>query len=155
MPPPREQATIASLFDRLTDERPMLSRDAPVPSSAQRKNYQDGVARDLTNLLNSRRNEKDIPEEFKYTRESLIAYGIQDFTSAPMDREEIRRSIERTIRIFEPRLARVQVSLVKTGIFQVAFRITCLLRTNAGMEPVVYDADLVKDARRIRVTVGR
>lgn len=155
MPAPREQTVAASLFDRLTDYDPRNSREAPPPRSEQFQNYKEGVARDLTNLLNVRRSDADIPEAFPYTRESIAAYGVQDFTTAPIERDEIRRSIERTVRIFEPRLSRVQVSLIEAGVFNVAFRITGLLRIITGLEPVVYDADLPKDARRIRVISGR
>jgi type VI secretion system protein ImpF len=72
-----------------------------------------------------------------------------------MDREAIRRAIERSVRIFEPRLSRVQVSLVEGGDFNLSFRITGLLRMDPGVESVVYDADLPKESRRFRVLPGR
>src|ERR1700730_17703046 len=96
---------VASLLDRLTDKEPRASREVPSPEWEQSRQHRDGVARDLTNLLNTRSNESDIPEEFERPRQSLAAYGVQDFTAAPMDRETIRRAIERSIRFFEPRLS--------------------------------------------------
>ena len=102
-----------------------------------------------------RRSELDIPEEFVQTRESVAAYGIEDFTTAPMDRESIRRAIERTVRLFEPRLSQVQVTLIDRGDLKFFFRISALLRMDTGMEPVVYDADLPKESRRFRVMPGR
>ena len=146
---------IPSLFDRLTDYEPKNSREVPPPQWEQFQNYKDSVARDLTNLLNIRRSEEDIPEEFENVRESLVAYGVQDFTMAPMDREEIRRAIERAIRIFEPRLSRVQVELAPAGDFKLAFRISGMLRVDVGLEPVIYDAELPKESRRFRVVAGR
>lgn len=148
-------AILASLFDRLTDNEPRNSREAPPPDWEQLREYKLGVARDLTNLLNTRRSQSDIPEEFERTRESLAAYGVQDFTTAPMDREEIRRAVERTIRLFEPRLSRVQVVLVEGTLFQFSFRISAMLRMDTGVEPVVYDADLPKESRRFQVLSGR
>jgi type VI secretion system protein ImpF len=148
-------AILASLFDRLTDHEPRNTREVPPPEWEQLREYKASVARDLTNLLNIRRSESDIPEEFAYTRESLAAYGVQDFTTAPMDREGVRRAIERTVRIFEPRLSRVQVTLVEGGSFQLSFRISAILRTDAGVEPVVYDAELPKESRRFQVMGGR
>jgi type VI secretion system protein ImpF len=146
---------IASLLDRLTDNEPRASREVPQPEWEQLRQHKDGLARDLTNLLNTRRSESDIPEEFELTRQSLAAYGVQDFTAAPMDREAIRRAIERSIRLFEPRLTRVQVSLEVGSDFQFSFRISGMLRLDIGLEPVVYDAELPKESRRFKVMAGR
>jgi type VI secretion system protein ImpF len=146
---------IASLFDRLTDYEPRNSREVLPPERDQRQEYKASVARDLTNLLNVRRDEGDIPEEFEETRESLAAYGVQDFTTAPMDREAIRRAVERTVRRFEPRLSRVQVTEIEGSDFSFSFRISGMLRVDVGTEPVVYDADLPMESRRFRVMAGR
>lgn len=148
-------AIVASLFDRLTDYEPRNSREVPPSEWEQLREYKLGVARDLTNLLNTRRSESDIPEEFEATRQSLAAYGLQDFTTAPIDRDAIRRAMERTIRIFEPRLHRVLVTLVEGGDFKFSFRITGMLRVETTLEPVVYDADLPKESRRFQVHPGR
>src|ERR1700722_17327341 len=139
-------AIIGSLLDRLTDLEPRNSREVQPPEWEQVREYKDSVARDLTNLLNTRRSENDIPEDYAYTRECVAAYGIQDFTTAPMDREAIRRAIERSVRMFEPRLSHVVVHLVDSGDFQFSFRISGLLRTTTRSEPVVYDADLPKES---------
>jgi len=153
--PPEKVMVIASLFDRLTDYEPRNSREILPPERDQREAYKASVARDLTHLLNARRSEAEIPEEFEYTRESLVAYGVQDFTTAPMDREAIRRAVERTIRRFESRLSRVQVSEVEGGDLTFSFRISGMLRVDVGMEPVVYDADLPTESRQFRVKPGR
>src|SRR5260370_14104354 len=139
---------IASLLDRLTDHEPRVSREVQPREWEQLRQHKDGVARDLTNLLNTRRNENDIPEEFERTRQSLAAYGVQDFTAAPMDREAIRRAIERSIRFFEPRLSRVQISLEPSGYFQFSFRITGMLRLDVGLQPLPYHTDLPNQSRR-------
>ena len=148
-------AIIVSLIDRLTDLEPRNSREVQPAEWEQFREFKNSVARDLTSLLNTRRSEADIPEDFQATRESVAAYGIQDFTTAPMDREAIRRAVERSVRIFEPRLSRVVVTLVESGAFDFSFRISGLLRMDTGLEPVVYDADLPKESRRFRVQAGR
>jgi type VI secretion system protein ImpF len=148
-------AIIASLFDRLTDAEPRNSREVVPPEWEQLREYKQSVARDLTHLLNARRSQSDIPEVFEYTRESVAAFGVQDFTMAPMDREAIRRAVERTVRLFEPRLSRVQVAVVEGTEFQFLFRISGMLRMDEGLEPVVYDADLPKESRRFQVLPGR
>ena len=50
--------------------------------------------------------------------------------------------MERTVRRFEPRLSRVQVTEVEGGDLTFSFRISGMLRVDVGVEPVVYDADL-------------
>ena len=154
-PPLEKQMIVGSLFDRLTDENPRNSREVLPPEQEQRKRHKASVARDLTNLLNTRRSESDIPEEFVRTRESLAAYGVQDFALAPMDREAIRRAVERSVRLFEPRLSRVQVAVIESGDFTYSFRISGMLRVDTGIEPVVYDAELPKESRRFQVMAGR
>jgi type VI secretion system protein ImpF len=146
---------LACLYDRLTDLEPRNSREVPPPEWEQVQAYKAGVARDLTNLLNARRSEADIPEEFKNVQASLASYGVRDFTTAPMDREEIRTSIERAVRVFEPRLSRVQVVLAQGSDSKLSFRISGILYIDVAREPVVYDAELPKDSRRFRVTAGR
>jgi type VI secretion system protein ImpF len=153
--PPAKSMVIASLFDRLTDAEPRNTREVLPPERDQREAYKASVARDLTHLLKTRRSEADIPEEFENTRESLAAYGVQDFTMAPMDREAIRRAVERTVRRFEPRLARVQVSEIEGGDLTFSFRISGMLRVDIGAEPVVYDADLPTASRQFQVKPGR
>ena len=152
---PNERRVALSLFDRLTDYDPRNSREVPPSEWEQLRAHKESVARDLTNLLNVRRSDLDIPEEFVNTRQSVAAYGVEDFTTAPMDREAIRRVVERTVRLFEPRLTRVQVTLIDSGDLKFSFRISGILRIDVGMEPVVYDADLPKDSRRFQVMPGR
>ncbi len=155
MAKPGEQSVVASLFDRLTDLHPRNSQEVAEPLSDQIRLFKTSVARDLTDLLNTRRSEADIPEDFELTRDSVAAYGVQDFTTAPVDRESIRRAIERSIRRFEPRLTRVHVSLADSNEFVLAFRISGAIRVALGLEPVVYDAELPIESRRFKVTPGR
>ena len=153
----RDQRVIASLFDRLTDTEPRLSREIAPPTSDQLREYKNAVARDLTNLLNTRRSEGDISEVFELTRGSVAAYGVEDFSAAPMDRETIRTAIERAIRLFDSRLTRVQVTLDNhtSNDFQFSYHITGMLRVGVGLEPVVYDAELPAESRRFRVAANR
>src|ERR1700680_2871370 len=139
--PTAKSMVIASLFDRLTDYQPRNSREVLPPERDQRQEFKASIARGLTSLFNIRRNESDIPEEFEQTRESLAAYGLPDFATAPMDREAIRRGVERPGRRFEPRWSRVQVTEVEGGEFTFSFRISGMLRVDLGVEPVVYDAE--------------
>lgn len=113
------------------------------------------VARDLTDLLNTRRAASEISGELVECRESILAFGIEDLSTAPMDREAIRRNLERCIRIQEPRLSRIQITFEDSGDFAFSFRITAMLKLETRLEPVAYDAELPKDTRRFRVREGR
>src|ERR1017187_594331 len=152
-----------SLFDRLTDHEPRHTKEATPPEQLQRELYKAGVARALTSVLNTLQREEDIPEEYELVRQSVLAYGMPDFTTAPMDRDAIRQAVERVIRVFEPRLSRVEVAFepepgrrdVEQLLFRFVFRISAVLRLDVGSEPVVYDAVLPKELRRFQVTVGR
>jgi type VI secretion system protein ImpF len=146
-----ERRVIPSLFDRLTDREPRNSREVLPPMGEQLREYKSTIARDLTNLLNARRSENSIPAEFEETRKSLAAYGVQDFTAAPMDHEAIRAAVERTIRLFEPRLTRVQVTLDQRSHLRFSYRIFGMLRIELRSEPVAYDAELPAESRRFRI----
>jgi type VI secretion system lysozyme-like protein len=146
---------LASLFDRLTDYAPGTSREVPPPEGEQLREYNASVARDLTNLLNTRRSETDIPIQFEQSRESLAAYGVADFATAPMRSEIIERAIEQAIRLFEPRLSRVQVTVAPSDNLNFSCRISGMLRVAVGAVPVVYDAEMPVESRRFQVKVRR
>lgn len=140
-----------SLFDRLTDEEPRTTVEAPKNEWEQMAAFKRGLARDLTYLLNTRINEADFPETYEQARESVIAFGVQDYSRSPVEHDEIRRAIERAIRRFEPRLTRVQVQLFGAGHLELHFQINAQLKADLGGEPVLFDAELPKQTRRFQV----
>lgn len=150
-----QKQVVPCLFDRLTDLEPRSRRDVPLTNWEQMEQIKQAVARDLTNLLNARRSELDIPEEFEKTNQSVAAYGIQDFTSSPVDGEHMRRAIDKAVRTFEPRLTHVNVHMQTSGDFELEFRILAMLRVDVRSEPVVFDTVLPKHSRRFRVVEGR
>jgi type VI secretion system protein ImpF len=112
----------------------------------------------LAALLNTRRAEADFDPLFEQATESLLTFGIADFTAYNLkngiEQELVRRSIERAIRQFEPRLTRVAVSLMTPDPLRpvLQFQIEAVLRTTA--ESVVFDATLHRDSRRFGVAGG-
>lgn len=74
---------------------------------------EEQVRRNLTSILNARRNSLLIPDHFEDMRESPLYYGIPDFSRHGFDNSKQRRGlsdeIRRTILAFEPRLKKVQV----------------------------------------------
>jgi type VI secretion system lysozyme-like protein len=144
-----------SLFDRLTDREPLSKSDLAATSLEQMKTMKDGVARDLTNLLNVRRSDADIPEEYAETNSSVAAYGLRDLSSAPIQPNQIGRAIEKVVKVFEPRLSQITVLVVKQSHHRLEFRISAVLQTDLHNEPVLFDAALPMDSRRFQVTEGR
>jgi type VI secretion system protein ImpF len=140
---------VPSLLDRLLDDQPDLSREPFGNRSQTVRQLESSVARDLEDMLNTRREAlEEISEDFKEVGRSLVNYGLPDFTSHSMlsdkDRARIRRVLEEAIAIFEPRLARVQVTLEASRQHEKAlrFRVDALLRVEPNPEPVTFDAVL-------------
>ena len=155
MAPPTGSHVLLSLFDRLTDEEPRASVEAPKHEWEQMSTFKKSVARDLSNLLNTRINDNDFPEEFPQVRQSVVAFGVHDYTRSPVEQDDIRKSLERAIRIFEPRLTRVQVQFIGGSHLELHFRISAILKADLGGEPVLFDAELPKQTRRFQVNEGR
>jgi type VI secretion system protein ImpF len=150
----------SSLLDRLIDHDPELQREAPPNSWEQMRQYKAALCRDLTALLNTRRAEQDFDPVYEEATNSLLSFGINDFTAynlkSGVEQELVRRSIERAIRQFEPRLAGVEVSLEEPDPVrpELRFQISALLRIEPAAEPVVFDATLRRESRRIAVSGG-
>src|SRR6516162_7632605 len=79
----------------------------------------EAVQRDLENVLNTRQTHVDLPGTFKEVHQSIMTYGLPDFSSlkavTPRQREDIGRTIAGVIQRFEPRLADVRVTVVDAG----------------------------------------
>lgn len=91
---------------------------------------------------------EELPSEFAEVSRSLVSYGLPDFTSFSLlskhDRNRIRRAVEQAIANFEPRLARVNVTLEppRDNDRALRFHIEALLRLEPAPELVTFDAVL-------------
>ncbi|WP_319410082.1 type VI secretion system baseplate subunit TssE [uncultured Desulfosarcina sp.] len=135
----------ASLLDRLIDEDPGNSRESVQYRLLNVRQVKASVVRDLENLLNSRRDITVLPAEFRELENSVVTYGLKDFTGENTDsqkvRQTIRKDVERTIARFEPRLKNVKVDL-ETGEKKernLSFRISAMLVVDPIREPVTFD----------------
>jgi len=135
----------ASVLDRLIDNEPGVSQEP-----AQHRVYSIGqikasVVRDLENLLNTRRNIRPIPSEYRGVNSSLFVYGLQDFTSkdprSPSVKQQLRNDVEKTIARFERRLKNVTVHIESddSSDRKIRFRITGVLFVDPITEPVTFD----------------
>lgn len=135
-----------SVLDRLIDREPKSQVEAPLsPAQSVRVNKR-AVHRDLGWLLNSRRIFEEAPEALREVNRSVYVYGLPDFSSYTMgsqsDRAKLIRHLVATIRLFEPRLANVQITPVETdevGLQELRFRIEALLLMDPAPEPISFD----------------
>jgi len=107
------------------------------------------VSRDIEALLNTRRELlTELPPEFQEVNHSVLTYGLPDFTSMSLnsqkDRKSIRREIETTLGLFEPRLRAIKVTVEGPKKLEHAlhFRIDAMLLVEPNPEAVSFDAML-------------
>lgn len=147
-----------SVLDRLTDLQPDVSSEAPATAWEEMREIKASLCRDLSALLNTRRAEADFNAEFEQATNSILTFGVTDFTSFNLknrlEQDRVRLSIERAIRQFEPRLTSVAVTVEEADPLRPAlrFEISALLRIDPGGQAVLFDATLHRDSRRIAVT---
>jgi type VI secretion system protein ImpF len=135
------------VLDRLLDEEPEVKREPGKSRHQVLRELKLSVRRDLENLLNTRRRPGRRPAGLGELEQSLVSYGLPDFTSLNMtsaeEREEFRRTIENVIRICEPRFKSVSVQLIdssETLDRTLRFRIDALMYAHPAPETVVFDS---------------
>lgn len=153
-----QQAGITlSILDRLTDLDPNSKVEARSSDWGDVRELKASLCRDLAALFNTRRAEADFDPGYEQATNSLLTFGVADFTAFNLkngvEQERVRRSIEHAIRQFEPRLARVTVTLEQTDSLRpmLRFQIDAFLRVGPALEPVLFDATLHRDSRRVTV----
>ncbi|MBN1851494.1 MAG: type VI secretion system baseplate subunit TssE [Pirellulales bacterium] len=149
---------LPSVWDRLTDEKLCQKSGQPLQSRHTLADIKGSIRRDLENLLNSRIRCSARPHYLKELAHSLISYGLPDFSSVDvsnsLDREQLRRAIEDSIRCFEPRLVDIQVDLLHNDENErvLHFRISGELDALHSSEPVAFDSSLEPVSHRIEVS---
>jgi type VI secretion system protein ImpF len=142
-----------SVLDRLLDYDPTMSREAPASRSKSLKDLKASVRRDLEWLLNTRSHAGHIDDGLKEVINSLATYGLPDFTAVnaqkPSEQKQLRKSIETTIRIFEPRLQDVNVTVdpIDGNKRELRFRIDARLNVRPTPEPITFDTVLLSSGQ--------
>ncbi len=142
------QDIVPSLLDRLIDHEPGVSTELRVDRAVRLKQFKDSVKQDLESLLNARRTPRDLPAELRHLHDSLLTFGLPDFTHTSLNREgdqqALRKAVEKAIRRFEPRLKDVVVALVELREFDrgLRFRIDATLIVEPAPEAVTFDSVL-------------
>jgi len=150
-----------SILDRLLDDAPEMERDRPLSATEALTVLRRAVRRDLEALLNARRRLFTIPRTYPELLASSFAFGLPDYTAGAMNelaaREVLRREIERCIKLFEPRLVNVAVSLVprKDELdTTLQLRIEALLQADPAPEPISFDTIVNAATAEIEVSGG-
>ena len=110
---------LPSVLDRLIDAEPDVSREPLWKYSFGLGELKEQVRRDLEYLLNARHTRPDLADGDGELAQSLLTYGLPDFTTwmdgSVETRERLRRTVERAIATFEPRLTNVHVTVEKAA----------------------------------------
>jgi type VI secretion system protein ImpF len=147
---PRDnQLLVPSVLDRLLDDDPGVSREPARGRAQALRELKQAVRRDLENLLNTRHSYLSWAPALKELNQSLLNYGLSDFTAAGFgsakDREEFCRKLQGVLRHYEPRFKNVTVRLLDNATpldRTLRFRIDALLRVDPAPEPIVFDSML-------------
>jgi type VI secretion system protein ImpF len=148
-----------SVLDRLIDREPKSQIEAPLSAAQSIRLNKRGVHRDLGWLLNTRRISDEPPESLREANRSVYVYGLQDFSSysmgSPADRAKLTRQLVTAIRLFEPRLADVQILPVESdavGLQELRFRIEALLLMDPNPIPISFDTVIELKSSVCRLT---
>jgi len=137
-----------SVLDRLIDYEPEISREPVASRSKNLRQLKQSVRRDLEWLLNTRQLATGVPPELKEVTDSVVAFGLPDFTALSIDNADdqklIKREIEEAVRRFEQRLESVVVSIepVQPTERVLRFRIDGRLKIDPAPEPITFDTVL-------------
>ena len=111
--PETDQGILPSILDRLIDPE---SGGTAALRGYNIRQMVDAVRRDLEDLLNTRQSHQGLPDEFEQVRDSIVTYGLPDFSSVNVQRSnQVARMgelIEEIVGRFEPRLGSVRAVLV-------------------------------------------
>lgn len=132
--PATDESFVPSMVDRLVAPESFGSG----PSLGYRlPEIVESVRRDLEDLLNTRQTHQGMSEEFVELHDSILAYGLPDFTTLDGVRTVLGRKIgllvEGIVNRFEPRLREVRAIPVETaspttGLLSVRIHIEAKLR---------------------------
>lgn len=157
-----------SVLDRITGaDRVTAGGGESRPARTWRESVdvlEKNVLKHLEQLLNTRQVSEPAGSEHEQLSSSLYNYGLMDFTGLSADSsqtpEEVRRLIKKSIQLFEPRLADVEVvdpkldeeeGKKKRLLRSVRFRIEATLRTDPDPERVEFDTILDLTSKRFEV----
>ena len=144
-----EKLVTLPLLDRLTDTEKGKVDNAMTRAQSIRL-LKAALRRDLEWLFNTRSN-LDIPANMSEVVQSVMNYGMPDYTHMSLanvgDRYRVQRQMELAITMFEPRLSGVTVRLAgEEGSYEpgraVRFHIDAMLKMDPAPEHISFDTVL-------------
>jgi type VI secretion system protein ImpF len=137
-----------SALDRLLDFEPKVAVEAPLNYRKSLEAMRSSLRRDLESLLNTRCAPEVGQSAYEQVERSVFCYGLPDITAIGAnylhEHTRLLARVEEAVRLFEPRLKPVKVSLSPlTSPHRVRrFVIEGMLRVDPAPEHVVFDAAL-------------
>ena len=138
-----------SLWDKLLDDEARVANSIDTNERHSISHVKASLARDLEALLNTRCLDPDnLLEDFPLARQSVLAYGVPDFTNLcvtnPDHQVQLRRYLTDAIKVHEPRLSNVavQIDTGKGTERMLRFRVDAVLKVHPRKPPVTFDATL-------------
>jgi type VI secretion system protein ImpF len=146
--PNSEIRSTPSVLDRLIDDDPRASTEAPKSRSSNLIELKNAVRRDLEWLLNTRCHLDEGDGLLEEAPRSVAFYGLPDFTGVSarnsVEIKDLITSVEKAIRIFEPRFLDLKVTMEPVDELdrQLRFRIEARLDVEPAPEPIAFDSVL-------------
>ena len=113
------------------------------------RQFRMAVKRDLEWLLNTTRMPIAVPESCEEVNNSLLFFGLPDIASislqSPGDEQQLLRSLEAAIEMFEPRLAHAKVTSrdpYSTTHQAITFHVEAMLMIDPAPERISFDTVL-------------
>jgi len=156
-----ERTVQRSVLDRLIDTDPDGGTEPALTWAQSVRELKRSVRRDLEWLLNTRRIAEPAAEGSPELARSLYHYGLPDITSlaaqSVSDQAWLRKQVEETITLFEPRLSQVRVTVAAPepgGPRQLRFTVDALLLMEPSPEQIVFDTVLEVSSATFEVKSG-
>ncbi|WDE13885.1 type VI secretion system baseplate subunit TssE [Thalassomonas haliotis] len=143
------QSIAVSLLDKLIDDNPQEPDLREGQRGVSLGQIRANVRRDLENLLNAKVPWQTWPECYRELDNSLVNYGLQDFSSMAVGslegRQLLCQKVADAIRRFEPRFIEVEVETVdnEQPLDRILrLRINALLYADPEPEYISFDSEV-------------
>ncbi|WP_028865920.1 type VI secretion system baseplate subunit TssE [Psychromonas aquimarina] len=139
----------ASLLDKLIDDAPEEWDVEEHYRGVNLPQLRRSVGRDIENLLNAKVQWNTWPDCYKELKNSLVNYGLEDFSSMAVGslegRQLLCQKVAESIRRFEPRFVEVDVETVdnEQSIDRILkLRINAVLYADPDPEYISFDSEV-------------
>ena len=153
-----DQPILPSLLDRLIDDDPKKTLEVVKPAITLLNEVKAGIRRDLENLLNTRLFRQASIEKYDQLDNSILNYGLRDFStlqfSSEEHRERFKDEIISTIERYESRFHWVKVEIDQLGEDHdrtLYLKINALLNVEPDPIPLLFDSRIQALDRAVKL----